>query len=58
LAISYPNYSKDEKSKWGIDIPKLIERIKFTIDKIDNGKNRNKVLVGHDWGSIFLYHLD
>ena len=21
LAISYPNYSKEEKSKWGIDIP-------------------------------------
>ena len=51
LNITYPNYSKEETSSWGIDFIPLIERIKATIEKVDGGQKRKKILVGHDWGA-------
>ena len=58
LAISYPNYDSRETSRCGTSIQNILLRIKHTIDMIDNNKNRKKILVGHDWGSFFLFSLD
>jgi pimeloyl-ACP methyl ester carboxylesterase len=44
--------------KWGIDFDQVAESMKYTIDLVDGGKERKKVLVGHDWGAFNSYNFD
>jgi pimeloyl-ACP methyl ester carboxylesterase len=57
MTISYPNYSDKLKLRWGLEIDKIIELIKATIDGYEkaNGKNYDKIIVSHDWGAFFTY---
>ena len=57
LNISYPNFSEKEKKPKGIDFDELLDRIKLTIDQV-NDTQRKIVVVGHDWGAQFAYWLD
>lgn len=57
LNVSYPNYSKKEFNPKGADFDVLVERIKVTIDQV-NDTNRRVVVVIHDWGSFLGFMLD
>lgn len=57
INVSYPNYSPKEKLPWGLPFEALVERLKVTIDQVNDTK-RKIVVVSHDWGAIFGYHLD
>ncbi|KRX05056.1 hypothetical protein PPERSA_06690 [Pseudocohnilembus persalinus] len=58
LKLSYPNYHKQQQSKLGINFKQTVERMKNTIEMVDNGKNYKKVLIGHDWGAYISYLYD
>jgi pimeloyl-ACP methyl ester carboxylesterase len=58
VAVSYPNYHKSLRLKWGLDFPEVLQRLKNTIDKVDSGRNLKKMFVCHDWGAMFTYMFD
>jgi hypothetical protein len=33
----------------------IVDRVKLTVDFIDQGRNLNKVFATHDWGAVFGY---
>jgi len=57
LNISYPNYSHKEIKPKGDDFEDMADRIKLTIDHVNETK-RKVVMVSHDWGSVFGYYVD
>lgn len=57
LNVSYPNYSPEEKYPKGNDFEQIGNRIKATIDLVNDTK-RKVVVVSHDWGAVFGYYLD
>lgn len=57
LNVSYPNFSKDEQNPKGNDFDEILERLKLTIDKV-NDTRRRVVIVSHDWGALFSYWFD
>jgi len=57
LNISYPNFSPKETKAKGEDFEVIADRIKLTIDHVNDTK-RKVVLVSHDWGAIFGYYVD
>ena len=56
LNVSYPNYSQKEINPKGIDFDELVDRLKVTINQV-NDSNRKVVAVIHDWGSIYVLCL-
>ncbi|KRX05055.1 hypothetical protein PPERSA_06689 [Pseudocohnilembus persalinus] len=58
LKLSYPNYHKQQESKFGLNFKQVVEKMRNTIEKVDDGKNYKKVLVGHDWGAYVSYLYD
>jgi len=57
LNVSYPNFSDKETNPKGIDFEELIDRLKETIDQI-NDTGRKILIVSHDWGALFSYWFD
>ena len=57
LNLSYPNFSVSESNTWGIDHPVLVDRIKLTIDLVNQSK-RAITFVGHDWGAAWSFQFD
>ena len=63
ISISYPNYSEELKLRWGLSFEQIVPLIKKTIDLVqENNKSSNanyeKVLIGHDWGSILTFKTE
>jgi hypothetical protein len=50
-----PNHGK-EKIPWGQNFDVLRDRIKKTIDTVNDVDKI--VLVAHDWGCLYGYHID
>lgn len=57
LNISYPNYTPKEKNPKGNDLEEMADRIKATIDAVNDTK-RKLLFVGHDTGALYSYYLD
>ena len=57
LRVSYPNFSQQETTKKGLTLEELADRIKATIDHVNDTK-RKVVMVSHDWGCMFGYYVD
>ena len=57
LSVSYPNFSDREKNKKGIKFEDLLDRLKVTIDGV-NDTQRKIIIVSHDWGAILSYWFD
>ena len=55
--INFPNTNGKVDNKWGKDFTEIIEDLKFTLDSL-NIENKNRVLVGHDWGCFYGYLFD
>lgn len=59
LNISYPNFSgMSLESKWGYDFPVIAEALRKTIDDIPEIKEKEKIVVAHDWGCFYAYLFD
>lgn len=60
VSITYPNYSKELRRSWGMDLVEIVELIKQTIFELEKEHNQQykKVFVGHDWGAVFSYLFD
>lgn len=58
LNISYPNFAKGVFRKWGMDLEDIVHMVKKTVDNVDNQNQFKKVVVSHDWGSVFSLLLD
>jgi len=57
LNVSYPNFSVKETNPKGIDFEELLDRLKVTIDQVNETK-RKVIIVSHDWGAMFSYWFD
>lgn len=57
LNITYPNYSQKEQIPKGQDFEVIADRVKATIDHVNETK-RKVVVVSHDWGCFVGYFLD
>ena len=57
LNVSYPNFSQKEKTPKGIDFDDILDRLKTTIEQV-NDTNRKIVVVSHDWGAMYSYWFD
>ncbi len=57
LNISYPNYHPKETKAKGEDFEAMADRIKLTIDHVNDTKRR-VVVVSHDWGAVYGYYVD
>lgn len=60
MTISYPNFSDKLKLRWGLEIDKIVELIKLTIDNYERKtkKDYTKIIISHDWGASFTYMFE